>query len=86
MPITAAARSKARTVFARSNAGVVGSNIIRGMDVCVHLICVCDVMLCRQQPCDGLIPRPGSPTDCVYRITKLKKRQGPNKGLYVTDE
>jgi hypothetical protein len=30
-----AARSKVRTVFARSNAGVVGSNPTQGMDVCV---------------------------------------------------
>jgi hypothetical protein len=36
MPITAAARSKACTVFARSNAGIVGSNPIQGMDVCVR--------------------------------------------------
>jgi hypothetical protein len=30
-----AARSKARTVFVRSNAGIVGSNPTQGMDVCV---------------------------------------------------
>jgi hypothetical protein len=35
MPITAAARSKAWTVFARSNAGILGSNPTRGMDVCL---------------------------------------------------
>jgi hypothetical protein len=27
-------------VFARSNTGVVGSNLTRGMDVCVRLFCV----------------------------------------------
>jgi hypothetical protein len=32
---TVAARSKAWTVFARSNAGIVGSNSSQGMDVCV---------------------------------------------------
>jgi hypothetical protein len=32
---TNAARSKAWTVFARSNAGIVGSNPTQGMDVCV---------------------------------------------------
>jgi hypothetical protein len=37
-----AARSKARTVFALSNTGIVGSNHSRGIDVCV---CVC-VVLC----------------------------------------
>jgi hypothetical protein len=33
--ITVAARSKAWTVFARSDAGIVGSNPSNGMDVCV---------------------------------------------------
>jgi hypothetical protein len=36
---------QARTVFARSNIGIVGSNPTRGMDVCVRLFCVC-VVLC----------------------------------------
>jgi hypothetical protein len=35
MPIAAAARSNARTVFARSNTAIVGSNPTGGMDVCV---------------------------------------------------
>jgi hypothetical protein len=35
MPLTVAARSKARIVFARSNAGIVDSNPTQGMDVCV---------------------------------------------------
>jgi hypothetical protein len=39
--ITVAERSKARTVFARSNTGIVGSNPTRGMDVCVRLFCLC---------------------------------------------
>jgi hypothetical protein len=40
-PITVAARSKARTVFALSNTGVAISNPTRGMDVHVRLFCVC---------------------------------------------
>jgi hypothetical protein len=36
---------RALTVFARSNAGILGSNPIRGMDVCARLFCVC-VVLC----------------------------------------
>jgi hypothetical protein len=43
--VTVAARSKAWTLFAHSNTGIVGSNLARGMDVCVHLFCVC-VVLC----------------------------------------
>jgi hypothetical protein len=45
VPITVAALSKAWTVFACSNAGIVGSNSTQGMDVCVRLFCVC-VLLC----------------------------------------
>jgi hypothetical protein len=36
MPITVATWSKARTVFARSNAGIVGSNPTQVMDVCAR--------------------------------------------------
>jgi hypothetical protein len=44
-PITVAAWSKAWTVFAGSNAGIVGSNPTQDMDVYVRLFCVC-VVLC----------------------------------------
>jgi hypothetical protein len=33
-PVPVAAQSKARTVFDRSNTGIMGSNPARGMDVC----------------------------------------------------
>jgi hypothetical protein len=36
-----ATRAKARTVFARSYAGVVGSSSTRGMNVCVRLFRLC---------------------------------------------
>jgi hypothetical protein len=39
-PITVAARSTSWTALARPNAGIVGSNPTRGMDVCVRLLCV----------------------------------------------
>jgi hypothetical protein len=45
MPITAAAQSKAWTVFAHSNAEIVGSNPTGGMNACVRLFCVL-VVLC----------------------------------------
>jgi hypothetical protein len=35
LPITVTVRSKAWTAFARPNAGIVGSNPIQGVDVCV---------------------------------------------------
>jgi hypothetical protein len=76
-PTTVAALSKARTVFACSNTGIVGSNPTQSMGVCI--VCSCSVS--RKRPCDGLIPRPRSPTDCVYRIKKPKKRPRPNEEL-----
>jgi hypothetical protein len=41
VPITVAMWSKAWTVFSRLNTGIVGSNPIQSMDVCLHLFCVC---------------------------------------------
>jgi hypothetical protein len=49
------------------------------MFVCGFILCLCSV--CRYRPYEGLIPRPRSPTVCAEKITKLKKRRGPNKGL-----
>jgi hypothetical protein len=43
-PITVVARSKAWTVFARSNSEIVGSNPTGGMDVCMCLFYVCVVV------------------------------------------
>jgi hypothetical protein len=40
VPFTVVARSKAWTVFARANTGIVNSNPTRGMDVYVRLFCV----------------------------------------------
>jgi hypothetical protein len=39
-PVPMAARSKARTVFGRSNIGIIGSNPAQGMDVCPRFFCV----------------------------------------------
>jgi hypothetical protein len=71
-PITVAPRSKAWTVFARSNAGIVVSNPTQGMDVCVRLFCVCAVLCVGTglatvwSPARGVLPT-------VYTIKKLKK-------------
>jgi hypothetical protein len=41
MPITVAARSRAWTIFAPSDSGIVGSNPIQGMDVCICIaLCI----------------------------------------------
>jgi hypothetical protein len=80
-PITMAARSKAWTVFTLSNAGIVGSNLTQGIDVCicVRLYCVC-VFLCVGRS----LATGWSPTQrvllTVYRLKKLKNPPRPNKG------
>jgi hypothetical protein len=71
-PITVASRSKAPTVFARSNTAIVGSNLTQGLDVCVRLFCVCVVLregsglMTDWSPVQGVLPS-------VYRIKKLQK-------------
>jgi hypothetical protein len=80
--ITVAAQSKAWTVFVRSNIGIGGSNPTWGMNVCVCLFCY---PVCRQRPCDSLIPRPRSPTVCVKRPRNWKSGQGPAKGCRAID-
>jgi hypothetical protein len=75
LPITLAALSRAWTIFARSNTGVVGSNTTRGMDVCVRLFCVVPCvgsgLATGWSPIQGVLPT-------VYRIKKLKKRRRVN--------
>jgi hypothetical protein len=80
-PITAAERSKAWTVVARSNAGIVSSNPTQGMDVCVRLFCVCADLCAATGLATGWSPVQGVlPT--VYKIKKLNKLSSSNKGLY----
>jgi hypothetical protein len=40
-PVPVAERSEARTVFGRSNTGIVGSNLTGGMDVCLRFSVLC---------------------------------------------
>jgi hypothetical protein len=54
-----AVQSKAWTVFTHLNIEIVGSYPTQGMDVCLFCACV------RYWPCDGLITRPRSPTNCL---------------------
>jgi hypothetical protein len=78
--ISVAVQSKAWTVFARSNAEVVGWNPTRDMDVYVRLfyvhalLCVCSGLATGSSPMQGVLPT-------VYRIKKLKKQPRSNKGL-----
>jgi hypothetical protein len=71
-PIAVAARSKTWSLFAPSNAAIVGSNPTQGIDVCVRLFCVCFVLCVGSGLATGWSPVQGVlPT--VYRIKKLKK-------------
>jgi hypothetical protein len=78
--IQANRRSQWPHAFARSNAGVVGSNPTRGMDVYVRLFCVCAVLCIGRGISTGWSLVQGVLLS-VYRITKLKKQPGLNKGL-----
>jgi hypothetical protein len=71
LPITVAARSKTWTIFARSNACIVGSNPTQGMDVCV-VLCVSSGLATSWSPVEGVLPN-------VYRIKKLQKWPRSNK-------
>jgi hypothetical protein len=65
VPMTVAARSKAWTVFARSNTGIVSSNPIQGMDVYVFvLFCLATGW----SPLQGVLPT-------VYKLRNWKKKR-----------
>jgi hypothetical protein len=80
MPVTVA-----RTVFARSNAGIVDSKPTRDMDVRVFILCFC-CFVCRKRPCDELIPRPRRPTDCVLNKKLKECGQGPKGCRAIENE
>jgi hypothetical protein len=66
-----AARSEAWTVFARSNAGIVGSNPTQGMDVCVYVYSVFVILPVGSGLATGWMPVQGVlPT--VYRLRNWK--------------
>jgi hypothetical protein len=69
MPVTVAERSKASTVFARSAAGIVGSNSTQGMDVWCVCVCVC-VLFCVCVQAEAL-RRAEHPPMVSYRMSKI---------------
>jgi hypothetical protein len=74
-----AAQPKAWTVFARSNAGIVGSNTPRGMDICVSLFCVCVVLCIGRGLVTGWSPSKEAYRLCI-RSRNCKRGQDPTKG------
>jgi hypothetical protein len=84
IPITVAARSKEWTVFARSNTGIVGSNPIWGIDVCVCLFRVFAVSCVQVVALRRADPRPRCPTEYV-EVQETESGQGSIKGCRATD-
>jgi hypothetical protein len=86
MPIRVAARSKAWTLFARSDAGIVGLNPTRGMDVCV---CVYSVFVLSCVQVEALRRADHSSKEsyrlCEKKIRYWRRDQGPTKGCRVID-
>jgi hypothetical protein len=82
LPITVAARSRAWTVFARSNTGVVGSYPPQHMDIRVCLYCLC----C---PVVEALRRADPPSKESYRLCigsrNWKSGQGPTKGCRIIE-
>jgi hypothetical protein len=76
--MTVAAPSKAWTVFAHSNAGIMGPNPTQGMDICVHLFSVFVVLCVR----NGLATGWSLIQGVLPTVYKIKKVGRPNKGLY----
>jgi hypothetical protein len=78
-PVSIVARSKASTVFGRSNIGIAGSNPARGMDVCLRFSVF--VLSCVGRGLGaGLIPHPRRPTKCLKGSISKKKNPTPEKG------
>jgi hypothetical protein len=76
VPITVAARSRAWTVFARSNSGLVGLNLRQGMDVCARLFCVCVLLRLGSGLATVWSPVQGVMAT-VYKIKKQKAAMVP---------
>jgi hypothetical protein len=74
------ARSKAWSVFARSNAGIVGSNPTHAMDVCLRLFCVCVVLCVGSGLATGWFPVKESYRLCIDQETE-KEAKVQQKGL-----
>jgi hypothetical protein len=55
------------------------------MYVCAFILRLC-CPVCKQRPCDGLITRPRSPTDCLKRDYETEEETRPQQRTVVTDE
>jgi hypothetical protein len=76
MAVKVAARSKAWTIFVRSNAGIVGSNPTEGMDVCVCVYSVFVLFLY----VGSYLATGWSPSKESYRLCKKRLRTEEEAG------
>jgi hypothetical protein len=81
--MTVDCRFKLWTVFARSNAAIVGSNPTRSTDVCV---CVCVTLCLGSGLATGWSPVQGVLPTVWKRLRKWRRGQGPTKGCRAIDE
>jgi hypothetical protein len=81
LPVTVTARSEASTVFARLNAGIVGSNPARGIDVCTSCVYSVFVLFCVYV---AVLRWADAPSKESYRLCigsrNWKSGRGPTKG------
>jgi predicted anti-sigma-YlaC factor YlaD len=83
-PITVAGMSKAWTVFAGSNTGIVGWNVTQGMDICTRLFCVC-VVMCIGSGLGRDDPSSKESYRLCIELRNWKRGQGPTKGCTAID-
>jgi hypothetical protein len=70
LPVTVAERSKACTVFARSEPGIIGSNPTQGMDVWCLFVCVHVRFFCVYVQLEAF-RRADHPSKESYRMSKI---------------
>jgi hypothetical protein len=73
MPIRVAARSKGmKRLRPFEHWGREFESHSRHGRLCAFILCEC-CPVCRKRACDRLIPRPNSPTDCVYLLLYFRR-------------
>jgi hypothetical protein len=83
--VTVTARSRTWTLFDSSNTGILGSNPIQGLNICVRLFWVCAVLCVGSGPATGWSPPPICPTDFVKDHETEKAAKAEAKGYRAID-
>jgi hypothetical protein len=78
-------RSRAWTVFGRSNTGVVGSDLTWGVDVCLHLFCVCAVLYVGRHLETSWPPSKGYYRPCIVLENWKKQKKTHRAQKWVVD-